>query len=79
MSDKTKDYKVSICCFSVKHAVLKSTPPRYNWNIVESGVKHHQTNKQLKSTNKNWLGIRMMCPSEPTYLPANFCYRARSN
>jgi hypothetical protein len=20
--------------------------PRYNWNIVESGVKHHQTNKQ---------------------------------
>ena len=21
-------------------------PPRYNWNIVESGVKHHQTNKQ---------------------------------
>jgi hypothetical protein len=21
-------------------------PPRYNWNIVESGVKHHQTNKR---------------------------------
>ena len=20
-------------------------PPRYNWNIVESGIKHHQTNK----------------------------------
>jgi hypothetical protein len=20
-------------------------PPRYSWNIVESGVKHHQTNK----------------------------------
>jgi hypothetical protein len=19
-------------------------PPQYNWNIVESGVKHHQTN-----------------------------------
>jgi hypothetical protein len=19
-------------------------PPRYNWNIVESGIKHHQTN-----------------------------------
>jgi len=19
--------------------------PRYNWNIVESGIKHHQTNK----------------------------------
>jgi hypothetical protein len=27
-------------------------PPRYNWNIVESGVKHHQTNKQ---TNKHIL------------------------
>ena len=23
-------------------------PPRYNWNIVESGIKHHQTNKQYK-------------------------------
>ena len=22
-------------------------PPRYNWNIVESGVKHHQTNKRI--------------------------------
>jgi len=21
-------------------------PPRYNWNIVESGIKHHQTNKR---------------------------------
>ena len=21
--------------------------PRYNWNIVESGVKHHQTNKTI--------------------------------
>ena len=20
-------------------------PPQYNWNIVESGIKHHQTNK----------------------------------
>jgi hypothetical protein len=24
----------------------KTWPPRYNWNIAESGVKHHQTNKQ---------------------------------
>jgi hypothetical protein len=22
--------------------------PWYNWNIVESGVKHHQTNEQTK-------------------------------
>ena len=32
--------------------VLRFPPPikltaRYNWNIVESGVKHHQTNKPL--------------------------------
>jgi hypothetical protein len=20
--------------------------PQYNWNIVKSGIKHHQTNKQ---------------------------------
>jgi hypothetical protein len=34
--------------------VVQSPPPvkltttiwRYSWNIVESGVKHHQTNKQ---------------------------------
>jgi hypothetical protein len=25
-------------------ATNKNLPPRYNWNIVESGVKHHQTN-----------------------------------
>ena len=25
--------------------------PRYNWNIVESGVKHHQTNVQLNTSN----------------------------
>jgi hypothetical protein len=28
-------------------------PPWYNWNIVESGVKHHQTNKQTTSM-KSW-------------------------
>jgi hypothetical protein len=22
-------------------------PPRYNWNIVESGIKHHNTNPVL--------------------------------
>jgi hypothetical protein len=25
-------------------------PPWYNWNIVESGVKHHQTNKHTTFT-----------------------------
>jgi hypothetical protein len=29
-------------------------PPRYNWNIVESGVKHHQaSNKQIYNHNNN--------------------------
>jgi hypothetical protein len=28
----------------------KNWPPRYNWNIVESGVKHHQTNKHISET-----------------------------
>ena len=28
-------------------------PPRYNWNIVESGVKHHKNNKK-KTPKKSW-------------------------
>ena len=28
---------------------LQHWPPLYNWNIVESGVKHHHTNKQTKN------------------------------
>ena len=26
--------------------VFRFPPPRYNWNIVESGGKHHKQNKQ---------------------------------
>ena len=26
-------------------------PPRYNWNVVASDVKHHQTNKQTNRPN----------------------------
>jgi hypothetical protein len=25
----------------VNHCILRFEPPQYNWNIVESGVKHH--------------------------------------
>ena len=32
--------------FRVLRFPLQNYPPRYNWNIVESGIKHHQTNKQ---------------------------------
>jgi hypothetical protein len=31
------------------HIVPLNWPPRYNWNIVESGLKHHQTNKQTST------------------------------
>ena len=40
-SGQTKDFKIGICCFSVKYA--------------------------------GWLGIRIMCPSGATCLPAD-CY-----
>jgi len=26
----------------------KISPPRYSWNIVESGVKHHNRNRNHK-------------------------------
>jgi hypothetical protein len=26
-------------------------PPRYNWNIVESSIKHHKTNQLWKTTD----------------------------
>ena len=36
----------------------KNLPPQYNWNIVESGIKHHQTNKhKLIMVNITVLGI----------------------
>ena len=28
---------------------IKLTATSYNWNIVESGIKHHQTNKQTNT------------------------------
>ena len=28
---------------------IKLTAPRYNWNIVESGVKYHKPKPELKS------------------------------
>ena len=39
--------------------VLQFSPPvkltaRYNWTIVESGVKHHQTNKQIAKPTVGW-------------------------
>ena len=50
-SSQTKDYKTSICFFSVKHAALKS-----------------------KRAMTGWFGIRIMCPSAVTCLPADCCF-----
>jgi hypothetical protein len=30
-----------------RYNIMYNWPPRYNWNIVESGVKHHKTNHTL--------------------------------
>jgi len=47
-------YKLSILqndVVCVKYTEL----PRYNWNIVESGVKHHQTKKQKHKVYRKYL------------------------
>ena len=30
-------------------------PPRYNWNIVESGVKHHNTNPEIYQSSIDYI------------------------
>ena len=34
---------VIVCQWLATGPPKKNWPPRYNWNILESGVKHHQT------------------------------------
>ena len=45
LSEKVVKIKFKITMVKVggKHQV--QTPPRYNWNIVESGVQHHKLNQ----------------------------------
>jgi len=38
--------------------VLWFPPPRYNWNIVESGVKHHQTNKPYFQYHYRYMDLK---------------------
>jgi hypothetical protein len=50
----TTTYAISVYhhwCWEFESRVLR---PRYNWNIVEGGATHHQTNK-LRDTNKLYL------------------------
>ena len=35
-------------------------PPRYSWNIVESGVKHHPTNKYFRDDFKGTKLLRVL-------------------
>ena len=49
-SGQTKEYKIVICCFTAKHAALRS--------------------KRVRAKT-GWLGIRIMCPSGTTCLPAS--------
>ena len=35
--------------YIIKGSKIKNLP-RYNWNIVESGVKHHKPNPKIKCT-----------------------------
>ena len=37
-----------------KKYINKTDPPRYNWNIVESGVKHHKPNQTNQSIEILW-------------------------
>ena len=57
-SGRVQHYVVSLSVTHDKSVVFSGSsdflhqlnwPPRYNWNIVESGIKHHQTNN--KTTN----------------------------
>jgi hypothetical protein len=32
-------------------------PPRYNWNCVESGVKHHNPNTNKNNNKANWCEV----------------------
>ena len=51
----------------------KNWPPRYNWNIVESGIKHHQTNKhKLIMVKITVLGIHTMYFTRYTKFNINY-------
>ena len=45
---------LSVACGYVSFHHQWNLPPRYNPNVVEGGVKHHQTNKQTKKAF-SWL------------------------
>ena len=40
----------------------KNWPPRYNWNIVESGVKHHSLSYPLLLMFFRWFSVEWMAP-----------------
>ena len=42
---------IIICILSYIFSTNKNWPPRYNWNIVESGVKHYKPNQTIYRQN----------------------------
>ena len=48
LCDKVCQWHVTGRWFSPGPISFSSKTPRYSWNIAESGVKRHQTNKQTK-------------------------------
>jgi hypothetical protein len=51
--------------------MVRTKKPRYNWNIVESGVKHHNPNPLEISTR--WaIQVRVKYYSSPNYSCKSF-------
>ena len=86
-SGQTKeDYKIGICCFSATHAALRCNKDWLarnqdnvsEWRNMSTGkllLRWPSTIKiQLRVTKTGWLGIKIMCRSGETCLPANCCF-----
>jgi hypothetical protein len=70
--DTTLCDKVCQCpWFSPVFSTKKNWPPRYNWNIVESGVKHHNLYPHIfQATNVPFVETRN---TFTVYLSSNSC------
>ena len=45
-------------------AIIKKWPPRYNWNIFESGIKHHKPNQTIPSSLRKYFVHRIVKSSQ---------------
>jgi hypothetical protein len=58
--------------------VLQFPPPRYNWNIVESGVKHHNPTHLMTNWNNKVSLMPISTIPEKNYSPLTSDWRALS-